>query len=198
MMDQVVEQGAQTTPMAAREVFSGLMGMDEELRETGLSRIIGFIGLKNISWAVASVAAITLCTSAAYADDQFGECPKIWSEYVDLVAETIKPLGDNFPMVFVSRDGDIYDCLNRIHDDALLEKWSISERSMPVDRTSLLSSDSNSWPQNICNKGSIFENGVYIYHAIYLPLQVNIIANQLCKKRIVSSLANLMQEFGNE
>jgi hypothetical protein len=166
--------------MAAREAFSGLIGMNEELGETGLSRINGFIGLKNVGWAVASVVAITLCTSAAYADDQFSECPKIWSEYVDIVAETIKPLGNKFPMVFVSRDGDVYDCLNRIHDDALLEKWAISERSIPVDRKSSLSSDPQSWPENICIQGSAFENGVYIYHAIYLPIQVSILETRVC------------------
>lgn len=171
--------------------------MGEELTETGLSMAFRFIGSKNIIWAAASIVAMNLCSSAAQAAERKSECPKIWSEYVDLVAETIKPLGDNFPMVFVSRDGDVYDCLNRIHDDALLEKWAISERSIPVDRTSSLSSDPKSWPENICIQGSAFENGVYLYHAIYLPLLVSILENNSCKKRIHILLANLMQEFGN-
>jgi hypothetical protein len=67
-----------------------------------------------------------LLSNFAHANDVASECPSVWADYVESVEEIIRPLGKKFPLLFVSREGNVYDCLGR-----KAEKTFLSGQMLP-------------------------------------------------------------------
>jgi hypothetical protein len=174
--------------MAAREAFSGLIGMNEELGETGLSRINGFIGLKNVGCVAASVVATTICTSAAYADDQFSECPKIWSEYVVEVSKIAAPLHETVAIFFTSPDGLVYNCLNLIGHQEIFAEATAFAKAFPAIENPLNFIEPSDFPVGFCNITTTKRRGKVEYYSIDLPIDTNFLSNPICKKRVLGGM----------
>lgn len=144
----------------------------------------------------AAVAALT--SSEVYANGVARGCPSEWTEYVSTVAEIIEPLGEDFPLLFVSREGDVFDCLGRIRDETFLEQASTFERALPVDRTGVLSKDPASWPENVCTRGFANWHGMAPYVSVNLPREAEILETNSCRVRIIRSAERTLSENRND
>lgn len=157
-----------------------------------------FSALKGIILSTGLYGAAASLPSVAFANGDSMTCPPEWAEYVATVAEIIAPLGEDFPLLFVSRKGDVFDCLGRIRDEAFLEKASALERTLPIDRASALSVDPASWPTNICSSGLANWRGMAPYESINLPLEREILETDACRVRITRLAEIILSENKND
>lgn len=164
----------------------------------GKEMINRFSALKGILLSTGLCGAAASLPSVAFANGDSMTCPPEWAEYVATVAEIIAPLGNDFPLLFVSRKGDVFDCLGRIRDEAFLEKASARERSLPIDRASVLSVDPASWPSNICSRGLAYWRGMAPYVSIRLPLEREILETNACRVRVIRSAERTLSENKND
>lgn len=133
----------------------------------------------------------------SFACSQEAICRNEWSIYV---SEVVRILGSNKlaePLLFVARDGEVYDCLELAADDNLLKEAQIYEESLPLDRTGPLLLDPMTWPPNICTVGSARWPGIQ-YSAISLPTDPAILATKACQKRVFRGIERLVDKLGEE
>lgn len=86
-------------------------------------------------------AGLIFLTSEARANGEESVCPPAWSEYVETIGEIIEPLGQDFPLLFVSREEDVFDCLNLVNDQSFIDRATALGKSLPIDRTSVATPD---------------------------------------------------------
>ena len=154
--------------------------------------------LKGVVLSTLIGAVMTLAPSKTLANGGETGCPPEWTEYVTAVAEIIEPLGEDFLLLFVSREGDVFDCLERIEDKTFLEQASIYERALPVDRTGILSKDPASWPENICTRGFANWRGMAPYVSVNLPREAEILETNSCRVRVIRSAERTLSENRND
>lgn len=119
-------------------------------------------------------------------------CPPDWREYVETIGEIIEPLGQDFPLLFVSRAGDVFDCLHLVNDQAFINRATELEKSLPIDRTSIATPDPATWPVNMCTGGRVDWPGLS-YVSITLPLDAEILGTEACWRRVTRSAEDLLQ-----
>lgn len=153
----------------------------------------GGIGKTAVAAAVAALAS-----SEVYANGVARGCPSEWAEYVATVAEIIEPLGEDFPLLFVSREGDVFDCLGRIRDSEFLRLAQRSESMLPIDRSTPLIDDPITWPVNVCTNSARWWQGMLQYTAIHLPSEREILQNSACKLRVQRAAQDILAENRND
>jgi hypothetical protein len=120
-----------------------------------------------------------------------GQCPSVWSEYVEQVSKIVGGKEPPIPLVFVDRDGRVYDCLSLGTDAALLNAIGIVEQALPLERTSSFSLDPAKWPANVCSVSSaIWPNAEYV--SVNLPTDASILSNSICAKRVFGGVQRLV------
>lgn len=131
-------------------------------------------------------------TSEARANGDDDVCLPVWREYVENVGGIIEPLGQDFPLLFVSRAGNVFDCLSLVNDQTFIDRATALEKSLPIDRTSIATSDPSTWPVNMCTGGSVGWPGLS-YFSITLPLDTEILGTEACWRRVTRSAEDLLQ-----
>lgn len=130
----------------------------------------------------------------ARASGEESTCPAVWREYVQGVQEEINGMHLPYPLLFVSRAGDVHDCLGMVQDKKFLERATAFEKTMPLDRSGKISTDPATWPVNICTGGSAAWPSLTPFFTINLPLQEDILNTDTCKVRISKSVSHLIKE----
>lgn len=139
-----------------------------------------------------SCAGLISPASEARANGDYNACPIVWREYVEAVGEIIEPLGQDFPLLFASREGDVFNCQNLVNDQSFIDRATTLEKSLPIDRTSIATLDPATWPVNMCTGGSVgWPNQRYF--TIVLPLDVEILATEACWRRVTRTAEDLLQ-----
>ena len=141
---------------------------------------------------ILSVALSTPATVAAF-DTSRPLCPPQWGEYVQQIQLHINLAELKEPIVFVSRNGVAFDCLDLGLDQTFLAQVEIWEKSLPFDRTRPLDEDHRNWPVNICSSGTADWPSIS-YRTVYLPIQQDILEQEICKTRVMSITSRLGEE----
>ena len=141
-------------------------------------------GVTGRRWPVAAgVAALTgaaLGWSGAEAAEKEAQCPPEWGYYVERAGAVRESLGTDVVLLFVSRDGDVFDCLGLVDDPALIDLATLIMRGMPFDRETPLGDDRALWPTNVCTTGRTRIPGL-AYHLVFLPRDIGILDSEACR-----------------
>jgi hypothetical protein len=135
----------------------------------------------------------------AFADETKTSCPSVWSSYIEDIREIVAPLGPDFPLLFESREGEFYDCLDLIRNDDMLKKASDYNKRVPYDRTSMIDlNESMSWPANVCSSGRLRFPHVPFFFSLSLPLDEKILQTSVCRIRVIGGAERMLEEYRNE
>jgi hypothetical protein len=161
-----------------------------------------FVGRKEMNVRLSALRGVVLSTvfcgavafppSATFANGDNIACPPEWAEYVAIVAEIIVPLGEEPPILFVSREGGVHDCLGLIRDDQFIEQASAYLRHVPYDRSPINLSDSANWPINVCTVGRMNLPHVPFFYSVGLPMEREILALPICRIRVTNSIKHFL------
>jgi len=128
----------------------------------------------------AALTGAVLWGQGARAAEEKAQCPPEWAYYVERAGAVRESLGTDVVLLFVSRDGDVFDCLGLVDDPALIDLATLITRGMPFDRETPLGDDPALWPTNVCTTGRTRTPGL-AYHLISLPRDVGILDSEACR-----------------
>ena len=127
-------------------------------------------------------------------DGDADDCPTEWAEYVSAVGDIVGPLGQDPAVIFVTREGEAFDCLDLIDGNYLLERASNFFERDPRPRSPVDPSDPGNWPTNVCNVAHTRLPNLPLFLAVELTRQVDVLDHPVCRVRVVNSLRFF---FGN-
>jgi len=133
----------------------------------------------------------------SFANKNSHACPAVWQGYVQNIRAQIGSIHLPYPLLFVSRAGDVYDCLGLVGNKKFLEMASLYQKTLPLDRSSIITPDPATWPVNICTGGSAAWPTLTRYFTISLPLQADVLETNSCRVRILRSVRHLIEEIEN-
>lgn len=136
--------------------------------------------------AAASVMVAIFATDAS-ANGDAGNCPPEWADYVSAVGDIIKPRQD-LPVIFVTREGEAFDCLDLIDGNYLLERASNFFKRDPRPRSPVDPSDPGNWPTNVCNVASTRLPHLPSFFAVELTRQVEVLDHPVCRVRVINAI----------
>ena len=150
--------------------------------------------------ALLAVCAMLFVSETRAGGDAGGAvCPAIWADYVAMVSTIIKPLGPDFPLLFEKRGGGVFDCLNLVQNEEVLNRANEISRNdgynvlpefteVPLDP-----SEPQAWPANICGRAEIRTPSDHFFF-ITLPLDEEILETVACQERIRKTVFRLLAE----
>ncbi len=77
----------------------------------------------------------------SFANKNSHACPAVWQGYVQNIRAQIGSIHLPYPLLFVSRAGDVYDCLGLVGNKKFLEMASLYQKTLPLDRSSIITPD---------------------------------------------------------
>ena len=150
----------------------------------------GFIVSRSVIAAVSVMVALS--ASDVSANGEAGDCPPEWADYVSAVSDIIEPLGQDLPVIFVSREGEAFDCLGLMRNNQFLERASAFSRTWPFHRSPINLSDSGTWPINVCNVEASNLPHVPFFYAIHLPRQAEVLELPICRVRVTNAIRHFL------
>jgi len=134
--------------------------------------------------------------STVFANGNALQCPVAWSNIVAAVQELASEYENSHPVVFIERNGSVYDCLNRNVSESDIETIRIVENSLPIHSSGLDLDRPETWPVDFCNAGRWDLAGLD-YYAISMPEIESISRDNRCVNRITSAFERLIQSERN-
>jgi hypothetical protein len=150
-----------------------------------------------IPGTVAACAGLLLSALPAIALADRPACPAVWDGYVETVRKIVESFGGDADIVFVDREGKAFDCLGKGFSENELQRITLIESSLPVDREAPLGDRANTWPSNICSigTGTGFLGPDFI--SVSLPLEPRILGLDPCRRSVSGGLERALGRIGD-
>lgn len=117
-------------------------------------------------------------------------CQGVWKPYVTLVSELAAALDSKPLILFVSRSGDVFNCLGENYPDAMIARMENGWKANPFfDRLSPLTEDPADWPDNVCSVFLSFGSSPEVM-SIHLPMEAKVLNTEMCRVDIYNTLKN--------
>lgn len=131
---------------------------------------------------------MTLAPSTIFANGTDLTCPLEWKDYVIAVREIVDRADFIDPIVFVSREGETFDCMKTVHDDNFLDVISKYNQNTPHDGSKIELLASENWPPNLCNVSRVNLSNIPLFYSVELPRQIDILELPICRIRVENAL----------
>lgn len=142
---------------------------------------------------------------AAYAqtDAENGPCGSVWRPYVERIGAILREKKEPAPpILFVSRDGEVFDCFDIGYSQQRLESFALSQNLFQKlfpqwDREKEINPDDEVWPDNVCAVMvpiRLHEDG---YVAVHLPVDGQVLDTQRCAQNVFMPIQDSFWETAN-
>ena len=132
----------------------------------------------------------------AFSDQGSIVCPKEWNSYVAEIQGLLFEHDLKQPLLFVDRHGNVFDCLGLSPDMGLLKRAELIEKSLPLDRTSVILDDPSVWPTNICSTATVDFTNLQ-YFSVSLPEDPSVLELPVCSKRVIGGVERILSNLGD-
>lgn len=137
---------------------------------------------------VATLYLFSASKSLAGMSSPEGKCPKQWSDIVEEVRKKRIKNSSSVSILFVGRDGFVYNCLS----DGISDKYFSKIQRLERSKSKVFSSNDEAFPDampiNFCNVGRSLYEFEEVELLIYLPYEETELSSQICLKILEKSL----------